>query len=357
MEPPQLFVSMSDLTLGGGTESILPSGCAICPKQEDLHPCPSCVAIRYCSDHHRKLDRPSHRLICEAIRSCRTDVEEESQRLRQTPESYFNINTGIFWELPETTKYLVALAMLVQSFRQIKHKASIELQLTHIVHVLRLGRRDFMGYRYQVPALMLRLHKDQECYDFLKWWIHKIPSKININIRLLSLPSMQNLNLPCVGCRNENPFEPVNFFSDKIPITTLIPLTLLKIKLLFDLERLELSTSIFGLRLPAEISILIMEHVPISNAVAGDNGFIASKKARRTTITRLKEQIHLLYCEIKDRNPHFWSAMVYPVHQRESIAANSLPRTVSEVQTLVRWNYESWIETPGAIAVMQNLKG
>jgi hypothetical protein len=28
-----------------------------------------------------------------------------------------------------------------------------------------------MGVRDLIPALYIRLDQDQECYDFLKWWL------------------------------------------------------------------------------------------------------------------------------------------------------------------------------------------
>lgn len=40
----------------------------------------------------------------------------------------------------------------------------------HIQDMMRLRRGDNMGLRDMIPALMLRLDRDQECYDFIKWW-------------------------------------------------------------------------------------------------------------------------------------------------------------------------------------------
>ncbi|MCJ1423549.1 hypothetical protein MMC29_001433 [Sticta canariensis] len=41
--------------------------------------------------------------------------------------------------------------------------------LDHVMNCLRLCRSDNMGGRDVVPALLLRLDRDQECYDSLKW--------------------------------------------------------------------------------------------------------------------------------------------------------------------------------------------
>jgi hypothetical protein len=35
----------------------------------------------------------------------------------------------------------------------------------------RLRRSDNLGLRDMMPAIMLRLDLDQECYDFVKWWV------------------------------------------------------------------------------------------------------------------------------------------------------------------------------------------
>ena len=48
--------------------------------------------------------------------------------------------------------------------------AAVSAALDHLLDMLRLCRGDNMGVRDSVPALYLRLGREQECYDFIKWW-------------------------------------------------------------------------------------------------------------------------------------------------------------------------------------------
>ena len=53
---------------------------------------------------------------------------------------------------------------------KIKNYAAVEAAHDHVMDILRLNHSDNMGVRDMVPSLKLRLGRDQECYDFCKWW-------------------------------------------------------------------------------------------------------------------------------------------------------------------------------------------
>lgn len=48
--------------------------------------------------------------------------------------------------------------------------ASVFEQYGTILDLLRLSVRDNLGVRDIFPALMIRLDRDQEAYNFIKWW-------------------------------------------------------------------------------------------------------------------------------------------------------------------------------------------
>jgi len=59
---------------------------------------------------------------------------------------------------------------LVESLLKIKTHAVVKATSDYIIDMLRICRSDNIGVRGLAPALFLRLEKDQQCYDFLKWY-------------------------------------------------------------------------------------------------------------------------------------------------------------------------------------------
>lgn len=59
---------------------------------------------------------------------------------------------------------------LVEALLAIKTIEAVQEAHSHIMDMLRLCRSDNMGVRDLVPALCMRLNRDQDCYDFIKWY-------------------------------------------------------------------------------------------------------------------------------------------------------------------------------------------
>ena len=79
-------------------------------------------------------------------------------------------NRGHFWGILETRTYMRYRYALVEALLKIDTYAAVLAAHDHLMEMLYLCRGDNMGVRDTVPALKLRLRRDQECYDFLKWW-------------------------------------------------------------------------------------------------------------------------------------------------------------------------------------------
>lgn len=45
---------------------------------------------------------------------------------------------------------------------------SLTTAAKHLYNLLQKNRDDGNGYRFVLPAILLRLNRDQECYDFIK---------------------------------------------------------------------------------------------------------------------------------------------------------------------------------------------
>lgn len=156
-------------------------------------------------------------------------MEEEEQTLINHPghilmdPAPFVNSVGHFWGILETRDYMRARFSLANTMELIPTVESTEAQLEHYMDMLRLCRSDNMGVRYIVPGLMLRLNKDQECYDFIKWWA------------TMNDYDWDDMDSPYLDIKNADVFENMDGFDNFLEFHHSVCLILLKIKLLLDL--------------------------------------------------------------------------------------------------------------------------
>lgn len=162
------------------------------------------------------------------------------------PAPFVN-SVGDFWGIPQTRPYTQARASLANSMVSIDTVESAEAQLEHFMDMLRLCRNDNLGVRDIIPGLMLRLNKDQECCDFIKWWADADEW------------SAKNWNK-----KHADAFEPVDGSNNFYDLCHSVCLIALKIKLLLDLMRLQGSAFCLGTKVPREIVDVIQTSVPPS---------------------------------------------------------------------------------------------
>ncbi|KAJ4224928.1 hypothetical protein NW757_014307 [Fusarium falciforme] len=97
-----------------------------------------------------------------------------------------------------------------------------------------------MGLRDIVPAMMLRLDLDQECYDFVKWWATCDPD---------GHYDWGDMTLPHLNIRGADVLENADFFGDKYPaLNHVVAILMLKLKLLVDIRNLKLTRKILASR-------------------------------------------------------------------------------------------------------------
>ena len=125
---------------------------------------------------------------------------------------------------------------LVEAILKIKTFNAIQSALDHLRDMLRLCRSDNMGVRDLVPALFLRLGRDQESYDFVKWYA---------TAGQASDYDWGDMSLPFLNVANADVFEPVDYMCGKyLNLSHTVAVTLLKIKVLLDLKDLQNSTQL-----------------------------------------------------------------------------------------------------------------
>lgn len=137
--------------------------------------CSACRAVRYCSSEHQAAHRPRHKTTCNRIKKARTKLTQEDDAVRNAvpnfavPANAFETHAGRFWGVMSTRDYMLARCSLADLLHTLGTLDGVHEALVHMQDMLRLCRSDNLGLRSIVPALMLRLDLDQECYDFTEW--------------------------------------------------------------------------------------------------------------------------------------------------------------------------------------------
>jgi hypothetical protein len=217
--------------------STLNSNCNVCGISSHLSKCAACKVTFYCSKEHQVSDRPSHKTACNGIKKAETSLASAEAKLRAEPgdnfatpagATIFEDYAGRFWGILATRPYMRARYALVEALLKIKTRAAAQAALDHILDMLRLCRSDNMGVRNLVPALYLRLGRDQECYDFVKWYATEGQRGD------YDWGDMENGFL---DLKDEDAFEPTKVVAGQYAaLAPSAAITLLKIRLLFDVQ-------------------------------------------------------------------------------------------------------------------------
>lgn len=205
----------------------LESRCFYCGESNpDLLRCSGCKAVMYCNQEDQQADWAKHKAQCSAIKKATRTLEKEETQLRSTPpdifmpENVFETSVGHFWGIHETRPYMRARFQVAYQLQHLTSRPAVKEALNHFLDMLRLCRGDNMGVRDWVPALYLRLKRDQEAYDFLKWWATEGEN---------SDYDWGDTDLPYLNLKDQDVFEDVGFFKSTYQAAHAIALTLIKV--------------------------------------------------------------------------------------------------------------------------------
>ncbi|KAJ4002675.1 hypothetical protein NW766_012801 [Fusarium irregulare] len=190
---------------------------------------------------------------------------------------------------------------------------AVEAALGHALEMLRLCRGDNQGVRSYVPALYLRLGRDQEAYDFIKW--HATTYDYNVAFA--------------------------------------VALTLIKIRLMKDLESLQ----DFLQKNPGaseEARRTHLEEEAMSDILLKRTQNVAHNDYREL-IAQLKNQIKQLYEKVKKDNPHFWPGVQNPMLYAYDVPTIYTPGSREEAVLIFRQSWYSWAETEPAITYIRGI--
>lgn len=277
----------------------------------------------------------------------------EEAELRATPgdgfmmppgATIFEEEAGHFWGIVGTRPYMQARYALVEALLKIKTYAAVEAALNHLLDMLRLCRGDNMGVRDIVPAVFLRLGRDQECYDFMKWYA-TTGERMDYD--------WGDMEEPYLDLKDENAFEAPGPFVDKYAaLSPTVSLTLLKIRLLFDCQALK-NAALVGEKVPQEVLDNICSQM-VGNIVSQRPDIVEGKNLD-PLIEDLQSQVSDVYDAVQNANKYFWPALVQPGANLTAPLAAYSRGSEEEMQLILQYLYNSWTETPGAIDYIRKL--
>ncbi|KAH9906982.1 hypothetical protein F4778DRAFT_778410 [Xylariomycetidae sp. FL2044] len=147
-----------------------------CRERANLLACGGCRAVKYCGPAHQRAHRPQHKLHCNLIKRAREKTARLEAELRAfpgdvlTPPDPLATARGVVWGYREARPYMTARYDLVVALLNVRTGEAVEAALSELLGMLDLNRGDNQGVRSHVPALYLRLGRDREAYDFMKWY-------------------------------------------------------------------------------------------------------------------------------------------------------------------------------------------
>ena len=245
---------------------------------------------------------------------------------------------------------MTARFALGEAIGMVNTRRSVEQCLGHLLDMLRLCHGDNMGLRDIVPGLLLRLGRDQQCYDFLKFWQEVFKG--------MHSPSGDE-DEPFLHIRDADSFEAVDLFCSRhTPLSYVAPLTLLKTRLLLDLLTLRNSeSSQISTKVPREI-LDIIQHQAVHTDVVEKRLRVLQSRGQDLTeqINALKGQIRQLYDQTVSANPHFWRVLLESGAHLQSKPSFYVPGSLEQARLILRYSHAAWVESPGALEVIKAFK-
>ena len=224
--------------------------------------------------------------------------------------------------------------------------AAVEAVHGHLMDIVRLRRSDNTGIREPVPALALRLGKDQECYDFCKWWA-TIGDDGHYN--------WGNISLPYLDIKNADVFESPrkHYVREFGSLSHTAAIALLKIRLLIDVHTLQ-NSSVISHKVPREIFNSVRGQL-VSSSVVAENKDIMNSHDQVSLIKNLEVQVQDLYAAVKNLNQYFWPVLLNLGEHLHPRSETWNCGTFEQVRVVLQHSYDAWMETPGAADVIREL--
>ncbi|KAK6333293.1 hypothetical protein TWF718_011112 [Orbilia javanica] len=331
--------------------------CEVCGCETETC-CKGCKSIFYCSEYHRQQHYEDHGEECLEIQAAKanlSDAEGSFRHQKLCPE-YRDLKTilaclengkapGLGYKCFCTTycsDIMMARFNLIAAYLQVKtHRAAVNACNVAIATQF-LGRCDPMKIRCITTNLMIRVGSKQNAYDFIKFWL------VNGDQYVCTAKKPA----PFLNVRNANAFEPcTRLFGafDNVgmdpPVSFLIPLALIKLKLIADVEELR-NCQVLREKLPFDIVYMIKPYLCDTGIVENRPKILGidAKRGYKKVIKKLEKDMDLIF-EIVGRA--FGGKYIVWRSFFEKTPKKLDYRYPKEVQKIYNYNADAWMETPG----------
>lgn len=314
--------------------------CGVCSSTVRLIRCETCKVMFYCNREHQLLDNPDHKKACDDVDKSRQKIYELERKVLAYPDlgHFISIDKIILQE----ARYTIDDA-LVKDLLKINTFNAVEAAFKHSMNVLRQFRINHMDLKYMASALLLRLGKYQECYDFVKWYATAGQETDY---------EWDDTNQPYLDVTNANMLESIDvFIGENAYLWHIVVAVLIKIRLLQDIKSLNNSIFLYE-RLP----VIIVEQIrqELVNPTLAKTKEIISIQNQDVLINTLESQLKQLYAAAKVSNKYFWSGLLKPDAYLAATTSRIYFDTChygSEECAIwaVKIYHDAFFETPGAI--------
>ena len=336
------------------------SRCAYCDRAAPHLRCSRCKILFYCSRAHQAAHRGAHKQACNFVGAMHEDLAMVEKDLRSQPghlppdpqRCLWEAARGDFWRYDETHVYMGLRVDTINAISDMRpeSRASLQTQLDFVMGSLHLAHADvnwsYPGIRIKFPQLTTRLGQDQECFDFIKWWMttgrdpdYKWGQEPE---RYLDIHGVDVFGR-WPTCLREYP-------------TYALFVTLIKIRMLLDLYELQKVFYAVGGRLPPEILDQIRACVPQTAVIAANHGcMFGSFRHLSERVRTLEQQISDLYDMVDHVDEYIWDALVTwtegMLKSWENYGVGGPPVLIH----VLTHAYKSWAETPAALEYIRKL--
>lgn len=314
------------------------------------------MVVRYCSAAHQALDRNRHEKGCEIVKNTRRILDMEHEIFRceladaSTSESIFGDDVGYLWTDYMNARYDMMHSLLEEFGAPSGNIEAVNEALDNLLDMLRHPRRQYMVVEDIVPHLYLRLNRDQEAYDFLKWYATTV-AESNCN--------WEDIDITYLDVKDADVLEePLDVWSNRkfLTLNHVVAVTLIKVRILLDLQAAHNSFRVLKGIMPPEIIEMIRGQLIGSVLQSRPEILRKTTEEISTLIQTMKGQIIALYKSVHTYNPHFWRLMLNnettPVRLR---GGPYLKGTENQAYQTLNYCWGPWFETHGALRLMRDL--
>ncbi|KPI35978.1 uncharacterized protein AB675_10474 [Cyphellophora attinorum] len=333
----------------GGRREALSNHCLVCDAEGKLSRCSACRVGRYCSREHQLQDRERHKLGCRDIKVLRAQLQVDDHDLRNTTDpttsaNAFDLDVGRFWEFEMTRQYICTRFMVADLCRLAGTLDGTVEAIEHMQDMLRLCDSDHLDLRYAIPPMMLQLDRDQECYNFIKWWQTR---HIDDN------GQEHEMYHPDVCSRPANPLESIAWLDhDNVDVEHLGAMLLLKLKLLIDVIALKRARKVIEHRLDVELWTYVDRHVVRSKLSTE----WSSKSYKELTAVQQRLEQHAIFIGglLSKITKHFPAALLDPDRYLKISVETKTRGSIEETVFLLHSSYGAWWNHEGVLELLQN---